>query len=1286
MKQLFRFWIVATLLLIVGCSKEYDDSALVGRVDDLENRVQRLEQLCQQMNTNISSLQTIVTALQNNDYVTGVTPITENGKTIGYTITFAKAQSITIYHGKDSNHIPIIGVKQDTDGIYYWTLDGEWLLDDAGNKIKAQGVDGKDGTNGTDGTNGADGKDGEDGKDGTDGINGADGKDGITPQLKIENDYWFVSYDNGTSWTQLGKATGEDGKDGTEGKSFFQDITQDENNVYFTLSDGTVITVPKGLALGIEFAESDLLVMSPNSTREIAYTVTSATDSVKVEVISSADIKAKVVVDDASNLTGKINITTGTVIDEYSRVVVFVSNGDRVIMRSITFEEAGLEVEDNAVKNAAAEGGEMTLEFLSNVRCEVVIPEEAQDWISIAPTTRAMVKQSITLMLEPNTGYYRSATVTVQSPDGTLKLEYKIEQKGDLGDEIDPTKIPDNEIWYTTTTSRIITPNEGGDFGAKLVSNEYKEGLGVMTFDAPVTKIDGKAFENFLFNNCLSLKSIYLPPTVTIIGEGVFYRCENLKYIYIPESVKEIGPQAFMYTALSEINIPYSVEVFGFDIMSNCSNLREINSKYSTEDKRCLIIDGTLNSFASYGLTEYDLPNTIEKIGYGVFCGMKQVERIGLPETLKIIEKMAFDGAGLKNAIIPEGVTEIHDWAFRGNEYLESIHFPSTVEFLGQTIIGKCPNLRSITGKFSSADKKSLIIDGELISIALYELRNYTIPPGVHTIGEDLFWANEIIENVIIPEGVKVIRSGAFYGCDRLRSIEIPSTVDSIGYRILGHCTSLERISGGLSTDDGRCLIKDGVLEAFAPAGLTSYTVPDNVKEISASVFGSVELQSIILPEGLEIIDEDAFRICWNLTSITIPSTVKSIGNHSGGLGVLFYGCNNLAKIFCNALTPPDLLVPLSTSAPIYVPEISLEAYRQHPEWSKYKLYGYTPDIEIYESTDYSQDGITTVLQTATIGNGIDIVLMGDAYSDRQIEDETYRRDMEYLYDNLFTEEPYKSFREYFNVYYVNVVSPNEGYGAYNKTALDGFFGAGTLAGGNDDKAFAYALRAIDIKRMDEALIIVSMNSDNYAGTCYMYYPATSDDYGSGPSVSYFPHGGDEETFVQFLHHEACGHGFAKLADEYANEYNGTIPEGEVLDYMNKQKNWGWWKNVDFTSDLSQVRWKHFLNDSRYQYDGLGAYEGGLTYWTGVWRPTENSIMRYNTGGFNAPSREAIYYRIHKLAYGDSWEYDYEEFVEWDARNRTPEAMAARAKSHKPSNYKPTHPPVIVNKSWRKAN
>jgi hypothetical protein len=339
-----------------------------------------------------------------------------------------------------------------------------------------------------------------------------------------------------------------------------------------------------------------------------------------------------------------------------------------------------------------------------------------------------------------------------------------------------------------------------------------------------------------------------------------------------------------------------------------------------------------------------------------------------------------------------------------------------------------------------------------------------------------------------------------------------------------------------------------------------------------------------------------------------------------------------------------------------------------------------------YISSDYSQDRAVTILQTATKGDGIDIVLMGDAYSDRQIADGTYRADMERLYNNLFTEEPYKSFKDHFNVCYVNVVSATEGY-EYDDTALDTYFTTGsTLVGGNDSAVINYALNAISEDDMDEALLIVAMNSENYAGTCYMYYPTyTTGTYGSGPSVAYFPKGGDAETFAQLLHHEACGHGFAKLADEYAYEDMGKVPSNYVSEIQTQQNDWGWWKNADFTSDVSQVRWKHFLNDSRYQYEGLGAYEGGLTYWSGVWRPTENSIMRYNTGGFNAPSREAIYYRIHKLAYGDSWEYDYEEFVGWDAKNRKTEASATRApyRIEKPKDFKPTAPPVVINKNWR---
>lgn len=205
---------ITALIAATLSSCKYDDDDLWSSVHGLEDRVAKLEELCKQMNTNISSLRTIVEALEENDYVTNVTPLMQNGKETGYTIVFSKSNPITIYHGKDgqdggSSTTPSIGVKLDTDGIYYWTLNGEWLTDDHGDKIKAEGADGNDGT---------------------------------TPKFKIENDYWYISYNNGETWEQLAKATGEDGKDGD---SIFKAITQDDKNVYFELTDGTIITIAK---------------------------------------------------------------------------------------------------------------------------------------------------------------------------------------------------------------------------------------------------------------------------------------------------------------------------------------------------------------------------------------------------------------------------------------------------------------------------------------------------------------------------------------------------------------------------------------------------------------------------------------------------------------------------------------------------------------------------------------------------------------------------------------------------------------------------------------------------------------------------------------------------------------------------------------------------------------------------------------------------------------------------------------------------------------------------------
>lgn len=256
------FILLASIVCMVSCRDGLWNAIdeLNDKYDNLDGRVTKLEEKCKEMNTNISSLQTLVSVILNNDYIVSITPIMKENKEIGYTITFAIHAPITIYHGqngadgkdgqngKDGENgkdgkdgvTPIIGVAQDEeDHAYYWTLNGEWLLDVNGNRIPLTSRDGKDG------------KDGQDGKPGQ---NGQDGKDGITPQLKIENGYWYVSTDSGSTWIQLGKAVGEngqdgkdgkDGKDGADGDSMFESVTQDDDFVYFTLVNGTVLTVSK---------------------------------------------------------------------------------------------------------------------------------------------------------------------------------------------------------------------------------------------------------------------------------------------------------------------------------------------------------------------------------------------------------------------------------------------------------------------------------------------------------------------------------------------------------------------------------------------------------------------------------------------------------------------------------------------------------------------------------------------------------------------------------------------------------------------------------------------------------------------------------------------------------------------------------------------------------------------------------------------------------------------------------------------------------------------------------
>ena len=425
---------LVSFFLICSCT------AISDRLDELENRIAAIESLCAQMNEDIAAMESIVSAQQAGDYITEVLPITEDGAVTGYEIHFAKQEPIVIRNGKDGapgadgtdgadGYTPQIGVRMDDDGVCYWTLDGEWLLDGSGNRLRVYGSD------------------------------GADGKDGVTPQLKIEDGYWFISYD-GTTWEQLGQATGDPGKDGQDGVSGASSISIEEREdaVVFTLADGTVITIPKQSPLSIEFAEEDLVVMTANSSKDIRYTITGTSESVEIEVITSADIQAKAVPDAASPLTGVISIHTGPTIDEYTKAVILVADGTRVIMRTLAFEEAGLQVVDNTKKSVGAEGGEVTLEYLSNLDVEVIIPEAAGSWISEAPQTRALTPGTVTLLVSRNDGAMRTATVTLRSAYGDLTIDYTIEQEA--APESDPDIITFNDPNFLNA---ILSKNPGVD-------------------------------------------------------------------------------------------------------------------------------------------------------------------------------------------------------------------------------------------------------------------------------------------------------------------------------------------------------------------------------------------------------------------------------------------------------------------------------------------------------------------------------------------------------------------------------------------------------------------------------------------------------------------------------------------------------------------------------------------------------------------------------------------------------------------------------------------------------
>ena len=667
---------LAALIAVTFSSCKYDDDDLWNSVHGLENRVAKLEELCKQMNTNISSLQTIVTALQNNVYVTGTTPLMKDGKEIGYTITFSKGNPITIYHGKDGQDgedgtTPTIGVKKDTDGVYYWTLNGEFIVVD-GEKIQAEG---KDGTNGTNGT---------------------------TPQFKIENDYWFVSYDNGANWTQLGKATGEDG---IGGDSMFSGVDYETSTDYviFTLSNGTQIKLPTWSA----FEALQRLCNETNTNLSALQTIVTAlqnndyitsvdplTENGKVVGYTIKFAKSNPIViyngkDGADGVNGNTPIIG--VKKDTDGIYYWTLDGEFVV------------VDGQKIKAQGADGNN-GVDGLDGVTPKLEIREgywwisydNGTNWTQLGKATGEDGKDadSIKITQDENNVYFELA-------DGTVITISK------TGQTIDPNVIQFEDenvkklcvaIWDTDGDHELSY-----DEAAKVttIGATFKGNTEIQLFNE-LQHFTGLTTLDDTFNGCSNLWRVTIPANVETISSTTFSGCSQLKRIVFEKGAKlEIIPQSVFanLNSLTAIEIPASIELIEDGAFADCHSLTVITFEKNSNLKAI----GNSAFDSCILLTAIEIPSSVETIGERIFRRCTGLVNVTFEKGSRLTSITGDCVKDSGNRVTSYG-------AFLECTSLTKIEIPASVTTIGSRAFHDCSSLEMVS--FEEGSKLITIKDG----------------------------------------------------------------------------------------------------------------------------------------------------------------------------------------------------------------------------------------------------------------------------------------------------------------------------------------------------------------------------------------------------------------------------------------------------------------------------------------------------------------------------------------------------------------------------------------------
>ena len=717
-----------------------------------------------------------------------------------------------------------------------------------------------------------------------------------------------------------------------------------------------------------------------------------------------------------------------------------------------------------------------------------------------------------------------------------------------------------------------------------------------------------------------TLNLIVLPDKLTKIGIAAFADDQNLTgSLIIPEGVTEIEVGAFVncHAMNGSISFPSTLKYIG---------RKEDRWWYGGTFARCgfnskLILPSNLeclkgNAFEEceglYG--ELRLPEKLSELGENAFRGCKNFSgNLIIPQNLQKVPNNAFEYCGGMNGTLTlhDGVTAIGEYAFRGTHFRGEIKLPKNLVVLQNYAFAGCDfsgELKLPSSLKSIGRKVFGDTDGDGSCWRLMGIVEF--PEGMQSIGEQAFYNCRSIEGLVFPESIETIQNSAFEGCYGINSIVCKSDMPA---------NVLNNAFDGVAKDNFTLEVPESAIQQYqAASGWKDFKRIAAHHELVcrpsvACALSTEHKQKLVINAEGEW--EVASKPDWCEVS---PAS----GNKKTEVTLTIKG---MAK---NA-DSRDGKVVFRLKDKDYTHECSVSQY------------GY----------EYGEDEWIT-LQKATKGNngGINIVLLGDGFSAKDIASGKYLTDIKQEVEYFFGIEPYKTYRDYFNIYTAIPLSTESGVGTVNTIRYNRFnttFTGGVGLKADYDEVFDYALGAPTVNKsnLNQTLIIMVPNSTDYGGICQMWE--------DGSAIAFCPQStyGYPLDTRGVIQHEAGGHGFGKLGDEYIY-HNAFIDAcgcsccGHV-DEFNGAKSLGWYDNLELTGKMHSVGWSHLIFDDRYS-DIVDIYEGGYMHNRGVFRSEPNSCMNNDIPYYSTISRESIVKRIKAYA-GET--YSFEDFVKNDKRD-----------------------------------